>query len=274
MPAKGSGLPTELATCPTCSGSFSYPGHMKIGRQPPVYCSRTCSNTRLGARKPQVCPTCTQDFLTDKPRPGRVYCSRECWKIGIEARPNTCPWCLQSFMTRMPRQKYCSPLCQGEARKDRVLKSCLGCDTDMVIARGKLSRKQYCSFACRLTHQYRSAEEDTVIAIISDLIQETPIRQHTFSWLRTDKGRAMYLDGYFPSHNLAVEYDGPQHRVFTPWYHRSLAGFERCQYRDRLKESLIGQHGVRLLRVLSTEPRTVEHLAARLQAAISDAERA
>jgi very-short-patch-repair endonuclease len=74
----------------------------------------------------------------------------------------------------------------------------------------------------------------------------------------------MRLDAYFPTANLVLEYDGPQHQEFRPHYHVNQQQFLELQQRDREKDVLLAQHGIPLLRISYQEPRTEGHLRERL----------
>lgn len=78
--------------------------------------------------------------------------------------------------------------------------------------------------------------------------------------------RALELDLYAADLRLAFEFDGSQHDVFTPHFHRSEEHFRYRQLLDRLKTELCREQGVRLLRIpwhevsLSDEARTAQYL--------------
>ena len=77
----------------------------------------------------------------------------------------------------------------------------------------------------------------------------------------------MHVDAYFPLLTLAVEYDGKQHRMFLPHYHKGENQFEELKKRDALKQNLLEAHGIKLVRIRDDEPRTKEYLRQRLQQA-------
>lgn len=77
--------------------------------------------------------------------------------------------------------------------------------------------------------------------------------RHEFKTMRPDflknpkTRRNLELDLYCPELQLAVEYNGAQHYVFTPMYHASPAKFEEQVYRDKLKRRLCKKHNVKLI---------------------------
>lgn len=78
--------------------------------------------------------------------------------------------------------------------------------------------------------------------------------------------RALELDLYNEDLRLAFEFDGSQHDVFTPHFHRSEEHFRYRQLLDRLKTDLCREAGVRLIRIpwhevsVSDEARTARYL--------------
>jgi len=109
---------------------------------------------------------------------------------------------------------------------------------------------------------FSSNEERHVIRLAAELLDESPVHQHTFPWLRNpDTGRPLHIDAYFPGHNLIIEYDSKQHNRFMPFYHRTRQQFLNLQQRDRVKESLIKEHGILLIRISDKESRTKERIA-------------
>ena len=76
------------------------------------------------------------------------------------------------------------------------------------------------------------------------------VREKTWGWLINDKtNKPLWVDFYIPSLNTAIEFDGEQHYKFTKRFHRTYDRFIESQYRDRLKNTLLGEKGIRLIRV-------------------------
>lgn len=69
-------------------------------------------------------------------------------------------------------------------------------------------------------------------------------------WLtNSDTRRRLELDWFCESLQLAVEYQGRQHRHFTPYFHKDELGFRAQQQRDELKRALLRNIGVQLIEV-------------------------
>lgn len=62
------------------------------------------------------------------------------------------------------------------------------------------------------------------------------------------KKKVLYLDFFIPSLKVILESDGLQHKVFTPFFHRSKANFLNSRKNDRLKENWAGLNDFVLLR--------------------------
>jgi hypothetical protein len=63
------------------------------------------------------------------------------------------------------------------------------------------------------------------------------------------------LDCYNEELQLAVEYQGKQHYVYTPHFHKNVEAFKNQQYRDELKRIYCRDIGILLIEV----PYTIKH---------------
>lgn len=91
---------------------------------------------------------------------------------------------------------------------------------------------------------------------VMEMLTGKPFNKQRPSFLRNDVTNSrLELDCFNDDLKLAVEYNGEQHYRYTPYFHSSRAAFQNGQYRDKLKDSLCKQHGVRLIVV----PYTVEN---------------
>jgi hypothetical protein len=64
---------------------------------------------------------------------------------------------------------------------------------------------------------------------------------------RESTGQCLELDGYCAELDLAFEYQGGQHRQYTPWFHDSHAAFKASQVRDAEKVVKCAERGLDLL---------------------------
>jgi hypothetical protein len=95
--------------------------------------------------------------------------------------------------------------------------------------------------------------EKIVLANVKSIISENYIPQQTFDWLRGVNDFVLFCDGYYPNHNLVIEFDGRQH--IEPV--KSFGGektFRIQQANDQIKNNLIPKHGLKLVRISCYEP--------------------
>lgn len=104
-----------------------------------------------------------------------------------------------------------------------------------------------------------------VMNYLTRYLDEEPIIEKTWDWLRNSKtGRLMYVDMYYPSYNLAVEYDGEQHFKFVPWYYEEYEAFHEYVERDKIKTKLLAAHGVKLIRYSYQDDLTYDGIVKKL----------
>ena len=73
--------------------------------------------------------------------------------------------------------------------------------------------------------------------------------EKTFDWLITDKGTKMRIDFFIENIDLCIEYDGKQHEEYIPFFHRDKKAFLDQKERDKVKEKLIKEHNLILIRI-------------------------
>lgn len=61
--------------------------------------------------------------------------------------------------------------------------------------------------------------------------------------------RKLELDLYCKELKVAVECDGEYHSVYSAHYHKSMAEFDKQRERDKIKDWLCKQNGIKLVRV-------------------------
>jgi len=94
-----------------------------------------------------------------------------------------------------------------------------------------------------------------VIELISEILNEKPIKEWTCPQLKNPKTNMnLFIDGYFPQHNLAIEYDGIYHYEFTPHYHKTIDRFEYRKKLDKIKDSILDALDIKLIRIRYDEP--------------------
>jgi len=110
--------------------------------------------------------------------------------------------------------------------------------------------------------------ETLCIKLFSQLLNEKPIKgKGVFDFLRGDKGTRLPVDAFFPKHNLAVEYMGEQHYLDNKMMNQKPGRKEQRKKYDLLRETLIPQHGFKLIQIKYDEPLTLEHIKRKIQEA-------
>lgn len=91
------------------------------------------------------------------------------------------------------------------------------------------------------------AKSQTALATIqkiANVIDEEPILEKTFEWLKNPETNAkLRVDAYFPKHNLAIEYNGPQHYHEVEMFNGTLSDQQK---RDAIKIRLVKEHGIKI----------------------------
>lgn len=243
-----------IRKCPTCNKEFTVPA----SETKRIYCSRVCANThnKIPA-EPQQCIHCGKWFTPDAWKRGQQkFCTHKCYMNSKTIKPRVCLQCNREYMPGHPKQIFCSNECHHLGQMQRVPIKCKNCGKEFFTTTYISKEAKYCSQKCYYQNMCHSLEEKRIISIIESILKQPVVYQHTFPWLKSFTGRPMYIDGFFPSLNIAVEYDGKQHRVYMPRYHTNKQAFKNLQRRDKLKDRLLKKHGITLIRIADNEPGT------------------
>ena len=98
----------------------------------------------------------------------------------------------------------------------------------------------------------KASAEYIFLTKISKLLGEKCDRQKTWKWLRGVNDFPLWVDGYYKKHNLAIEFDGIQHQQPVKKFGGEKT-FITQQANDNVKNILIPEHGIKLIRVSSFE---------------------
>ena len=94
-----------------------------------------------------------------------------------------------------------------------------------------------------------SAKAEIIYLILKEIYPNV-IKEKTWDWLINDKtNKSLWVDFYIPSINTAIEFDGAQHFHYVERYHKTYDGFLESVYRDKLKDKLLNEHGINLIRI-------------------------
>lgn len=84
---------------------------------------------------------------------------------------------------------------------------------------------------------------------IIESIYKKPFPSTRPDWLKNHTNKNLELDMYNEELKLAIEYDGEQHYKYSPFFHKSEKDFIKQKERDKLKEDICKQKGIRLIRI-------------------------
>lgn len=104
------------------------------------------------------------------------------------------------------------------------------------------------SYGYDIRKQNKNIDETICLGMCAELFNKDYISQKTWSWLIGVGGKNMFCDGYFENLNLVIEFDGKAHRVAIS----KFGGEEnliRTQENDNLKEKLLSEHGIKIIRI-------------------------
>jgi len=87
--------------------------------------------------------------------------------------------------------------------------------------------------------------------ILEDLFHK-PFTSIRPDFLRYVTGKNLELDGYNEELQIAFEYQGIQHRQFTPLFHKTYSMFEKQLQRDEWKKQKCKEHNIILLEIPDT----------------------
>ena len=107
---------------------------------------------------------------------------------------------------------------------------------------------------------YRWSQHKT-LDIIDTILGEVSLRDRKYAWMKSPKGYPLEIDGYYPSNNLAIEFQGQHHYGKNYLGHRDFKYQQTC---DKIKRETTKSRGILFLEIKYDEPLTKEHLESRL----------
>lgn len=91
---------------------------------------------------------------------------------------------------------------------------------------------------------------DTIFRCLSEY---DPIENTRPDWLITTEGERLELDFLIESISIAIEVQGAQHYVYTPFFHQDSNGFAARLRRDRFKRETCKKAGITLYEIANME---------------------
>lgn len=115
-----------------------------------------------------------------------------------------------------------------------------------------------CTQNTKLSSQ-KIKDEQYVLDLCDEVLNTTAYRQHRFEFLVGDKGRngrctKLPVDGFYPEHNLVIEYHEIQHSNPVPLFDDKMtcSGISRREQRrlyDQRRRDILPQHGIDLIEI-------------------------
>lgn len=95
--------------------------------------------------------------------------------------------------------------------------------------------------------------------LIEKVLNDKPILEKTFSWLKNDNNNALRIDAYFEKYNLAIEYNGMQHYECCEFC-KTVEELNNKIKNDNIKKKLCKENGIKLVSIKYTEKLTIDNI--------------
>ena len=129
----------------------------------------------------------------------------------------------------------------------RIFNSVSEIDESVYRSRYKMKWSELCKY-----YGYENAikfkAEHLALEICRKLLKTDYIPQKTFDWLINDRNHHLFCDGYFEELGIVVEFDGAVHRTPVKIY-GGQKGSDRQKYNDSIKDKLLKEHGITIIRI-------------------------
>lgn len=99
--------------------------------------------------------------------------------------------------------------------------------------------------------QIHKKHEEKSRAILERVLK-APFTSVRPAFLKYIHGKNLELDGYNANMKVAFEYQGIQHRQFTPLFHKTYTDFQKQVDRDNWKAETCAKKGIKLLSIPDT----------------------
>jgi len=162
---------------------------------------------------------------------------------------------------RKDRTKCCSRNCTNDY-KTKINSSiiiCDNCSKKFRIKNSQINNYIHCKKCRGLS---LGAQSSKMSRQIGEWLNEVFYieKEKSFDWFydpKKPKGK-FKLDYFLPMYNIAIEYDGEQH--FKPSFTSRWGSVDKVQYRDKLKEKLCKDNGIKTIRFRYDEKITKESM--------------
>jgi hypothetical protein len=232
------------------------------------YCSRECMGIDRQKRIEKVCGICGKKF-TIRPcedRGENNVCSKECSDKLKQVKPMYSDEDMTKYLIELKEQLGRIPNLTDLKTETVANKDSL--HWALYVRRGGIRYWQKKLFG-KTTWNF--VWEDECIEFFNKTLGYPEFKtQKTFSWLKNyDNGKerpgVLRIDLYYPKYKLCIEFDGEGHFQEINWKKGNNETLEEVQERDRLKDKLVKEHGLKMLRFRYDEPLTTEYVIERLK---------
>lgn len=165
-----------------------------------------------------------------------------------------CLYCGKEFESHF-NGRYCSSRCKERAKREKIVdvRCCIKCRKDFDV-----QYKFRHDLMCPKCKPPISKEAATLFDLLDEMGFQGE-REKTLDGLVNPKtGHHLRLDYFIESIPLAVEYNGRQHYMEIPLYHKDEEGFIESRYRDEVKRNFLRENGIPLIIWRYDEPVTKE----------------
>lgn len=168
---------------------------------------------------------------------------------------------------RGDRTKFCSPFCKAnyQTEQNSIISVCNNCGQSYRTKNSQAVHYIHCQ-ECRGKNLGRASSKMSrqIHGWLKDVFEVE--NEKTFGWfynISKPKGR-FKLDFFLPKYNLGIEYDGAQH--FKPTFTSRWGSVKEIQMRDKLKETLCIENGIKVIRFKYDELITKESMLMKIYA--------
>lgn len=131
--------------------------------------------------------------------------------------------------------------------------------------RFKSTNNAYLSAGLETRQPGKSITATWTIGKFEDFLGEFPELEKRFDWLRNPKNNYLLpIDAYFPNHNIAIEYNGPQHYEIDSIYVKTQEELEYRQWLDSIKYQLIREQNIHLIVIHYLDKITIDYIKSKL----------
>jgi very-short-patch-repair endonuclease/DNA-directed RNA polymerase subunit RPC12/RpoP len=176
------------------------------------------------------------------------------WKYNSDRHikiKHTCLNCTKEFYARDRgyRTKFCSKKCGSlyKTLNNSTVLLCDNCGDEFIIKNSQAKIYIHCKECRKLKLRLPTSKNARHVGEWLECEFKVE-KEKQFDWFYSEdkkKGR-FKLDYFLSDYNIGIEYDGEQH--FKPSFTSKWESVDKVQYRDRLKDRLCAEHGIKIIR--------------------------